>query len=95
MSVYATFDENPGEQIASNSGWADTCAWMRASGFTDLAHLADEGFVIAPGLVDTLTQALRDSPPDKDVRSVVEGLMELLAANASAEAVFITSGMRR
>jgi hypothetical protein len=92
MSVYMTFSEDAGEQIASNQGWADFCKWARDSGNFDMLQLADEGYTRVAGLAESLRER---RAPDADTQHVVDGVLKLLDENRDAEAVFVTTGMRR
>jgi hypothetical protein len=98
LSVYATFDEGPGEQIASNGGWSDFTDWaedFELPKYEKLLQLLEHGYTTEPGrLADQLAEALEAVPPEESAMSVGERLIEVLRANDTQEAVFVTDGMQ-
>ncbi len=97
MSLYMQFDEaGPCLQVASNSGWSEFGDWVETlSGYTRLAALWSDGSCedIA-GLRDELEHVLENQPPpDKDVHSVVDGLIHAIDAGGKADIVLITAGV--
>lgn len=93
MSIYATFDENPGEQIASNKGWGDFCRWGQTVGGV-IGTLANTG----EAKVEPLLAALESENTPADVSGLndtVAGFVNLLKNNASESHVFITDGMSK
>lgn len=99
MSIYATFDESAGDQLASNRGWGDFVRWtesLDADTFPNVVHLAEYGWVDElPKLAAELTKAIEQhSPEAQGLDKTLAELIELVKANQDKEAIFITDGMK-
>lgn len=96
MSVYISFDESTGDQIASNRGWSDVLNWAEDTTKLKVAQLMEFGYCTQP---DVLASQLREHlalvpPIAEGLASTLSELIRQLEANSSAEAVFINDGMR-
>lgn len=97
MSVYVTFDESPGEQLASNTGWADVGRWVEslpAESYPALCALWDHGhFEPASAVLADLHGAAAESPPDgATVRTTLTLLAAAIEGADGDSAVFVASG---
>lgn len=98
MSVYAAFDDGPGDQVASNRGWGDFCRWVDSlpASYGKLKRLVEDGQAKTAGLSDLLEDALREHGAPHDVETTVAGFIALLdSAEEDADAVFVTNGGQR
>ena len=97
MSQYVLNQDEEGIQVASNQGWSDFCDWARDLGADDypsLAHLVEYGYDNDPeDLRDDIEDALENHPPDPDVASTAEGLVDFLDTQLEAEIIIISNGM--
>lgn len=98
MSIYASFDEHPGEQFASNRGWGDFVRWaegLDAETFPRVVQLVEHGHAAdVASLADELEKAAAAATPDAEgLDATIAALIHLFRANTSAEAVFINDGM--
>jgi hypothetical protein len=97
MSVYATFDETPGEQVASNKGWADFCGWIDSlpSERESLHHLREFGWVNGlPRLIEELERSKESNPPpDNDLENTIDEFLTFIDLNKEEKEVFITDGI--
>ena len=84
-------------QVASNSGWSEFCEWVETTDMEDypsLHHLVEFGFDNDPeDLRDDIEDAIREHPPDPDVVSVAEGLVDFLDDQLEAEIIIVSNGM--
>lgn len=98
MSMYVTFDEGDGDQVATNTGWGDLVRWVADLDPDDyplLCQLADHGETTsASDLATEIEAAIEESPPDEveGLASTLDGFLSILEANADADAVFVTDG---
>ena len=90
MSIYVTFDEGPGEQVASNTGWADFCKW--ASVNDTLRAFCDAGHGPPRAIAEALAEQLDSTPPSVTVAATVAGIRLLLHDNPGAEIAIVTGG---
>lgn len=95
MSIYITFDETAGEQVASNKGWGDFCRWvetLKGDGPLDTLTVNGECSGIS-NLVTDLSDSLTSSPPeDPTVLTTAKGLLDLLSRDQGQEIVLVTDG---
>lgn len=92
MSMEAIIDDEPMDQVATNTGWFEFCDWADAQ--TDceaLRHLSFYGHTQRlKQLTDEIDVALAKSPPDPDVESVARGLQEIVRARPNGEVLIVT-----
>lgn len=98
MSVYASFDDGPGEQLASNLGWGDFCRWVDEldhEKFSGLTHLREHGYVDdLSGLAEELERAVAHVEPKAEgLTDTIKHFIEMINANSDSEAVFVNDGM--
>lgn len=96
MSVYITFDETPGQQLASNSGWSDFGRWVEtldAETYPALCALWDHGeFEPVSAVLTDVRSARAASPPDDDtVASTLDLLEQALQEADQSGPVFVTT----
>jgi hypothetical protein len=97
MSIYATFDDDlDDDEIASNDGWSQFLDWVDGldlQTYGEVVHLAEHGWCQdLPTLETQLAQALAQSPPEPETRTVAEGLLALVKARGEKEILLITDG---
>lgn len=97
MSLYATFDETPGVQIASNRGWSDLVGWtdeLDIENYETLIHLTDYGWTNNLSyLLQEIRKAVeKHAPTAEGLDKTIADLVELIDANKDKEAIFITDG---
>lgn len=94
MSVYATFDAEAGDQVASNKGWGDFVRWASALRKPALNDLIEDGETTQiRQVIADLEEALHQSPPASEtIEDTVRGLLRLLRINIDQEILLITDG---
>lgn len=96
MGIYAAFDGEISDQIASNQGWADFGRWsdkLDAGKFPEIVLLSDYGWSQhIPLLRDQLKAAASEVAPDANTVSIITGLVDLLTGSQS-EVVTVTNGI--
>ena len=98
MTIQAAFDQDPGEQFATNTGWGDFGRWadgLSADAFPRVVHLRDYGWSgELPVLARELAGAVKASPPEAPgLDSLIAHLAELIQQHRDAGAVFVGDGM--
>jgi hypothetical protein len=84
----------PGEDVATNRGWAEFGAWVDDLPVDDdhrcIGQLWEYGATgTAQQLADQLKKAIKTSKPPKDVKSIAENLITLCSRNAKSGGVFV------
>jgi hypothetical protein len=99
VSIYASFDEHGGEQIASNQGWSDFGNWVEtldANEFDQLIVLWEHGWTPeVETLAKELGEALQKYPPDEKITATGQALLSALQGSTNAEAVYVNNGMTK
>ena len=100
MSIYASFDNENQEQVASNTGWSQFGNWVEtldANLFDQLIVLWEHGWSQeVPTLATELAFALHSVPPQEATISATgQLLLAALKHNQEAEAVFIGDGFTK
>lgn len=98
MSVYLTFDESAGEQVASNLGWTDFGNWvddLDVGQFPHVVSLWEHGYTNEISkLIAELKIAIEQSEPTaKGLAKTIDQLIEMLHFEKNQEVVFINDGM--
>lgn len=95
MSVYLSFDTEPGDFLSSNRGWSEFCEWIDSlpEGFPELNHIREYGWSqnIAD-LRNMAKNALKDfQPKDKDILGTGNIFVSLLQNDG--DVVTVNDGM--
>ncbi len=100
-------EDEEGVQVGTSQGWPQFCEWVDnlpdgdpdddegdEEPFGELKAFCEEGDAYdLANLADELREALKEDPPDEDVRSTARGVLAFLAANDGAEMVMVVNGM--
>lgn len=92
MSLYATIDDQPAGDVATNAGWADFVNWVLSmEGPEELRQLAEHGWADdGEQLAADLEAAIESGEPTPDQRSIAEGL-KAIAEKMGDDAVLTVS----
>ena len=100
MSVYLASSEDPGDQVASNTGWGDFGTWVEtldAAAYPDLCHLWDHGWAEPASAVrDQLAAARHATPPADPTVAATCALVAVTLGDFEADyPVVVSNGMMR
>jgi broad specificity phosphatase PhoE len=95
--MYLEVDDQPAQQLASNTGWGDVCRYAQSlpGGLADtLKHLCAYGWEHRiPLLFAEIAAAAKASPPPETVGTTLSNLQTLLGSTPGAVVVAVTNGM--
>lgn len=97
MSRYLEVNDQQRGQVASNAGWGDFGRWadgLDEQNYGAVTQLWETGACDnAAALKQQLAKAINQKPPDKDVTSIGQGIIGMLADCDERDTVGITNGM--
>ena len=95
MSLYASIDDKPAGDVATNGGWADFGRWVATlEGVTELRQLTEYGLADdAEQLAADLRGAVADGQPTLDQASIAAGLVVIADAAEPGEVITVSDGV--
>jgi hypothetical protein len=96
MGVSLAIGESESHHLASTAGWGDVSRWVEGleTDSPELRHLVEKGWADDPAQLESEIQAgMQADPPEDDVVTTLQGLLDLLAARGEETFIQIHGGM--